>query len=388
MQTAQRKKLIMIVAGVGLLSLLLIVSILSRRQFTFRSRADTAPGILMRFNPPQVTAAQNGEFTTTIVGKAVSDAPIQGYAFGLNFDKSKIEVTDITYKAGAVSAGIGDDNTSLAAANTRGYIKIQGEVTTAEGKLFSASSDTDIVSLKFKAKTTDPNLVVLGSAVPAQFFKISSTSDLSPVLASLDQLAINPGSSNSTTPGQGASFNINFKLKFQGVTKKPDDKFNKLTVKIAAVSATNEKKEGTGDFTADASGVWSGKVGFNGLTAGQGYKFLVKGPKHIQRKVCDATPSENEAGTYICKLNNRITISNDMTLNFSGIYMMAGDVPNQDNIQDGYVDAYDLSVIRNNLSKKDDNALRQCDLNLDGICDTQDFGLAIRALSIKTDEED
>ena len=137
-----------------------------------------------------------------------------------------------------------------------------------------------------------------------------------------------------------------------------------------------------GTFTSDANGIWSGAVGFNDVTPGTGYRIYVKGPKHLQKKLCEAQPVETAAGTYRCA-DGKITIaSGQNTFDFSKVYLLVGDLPTQN----GVVDSYDTSYIKLNLGAKDAKALQTADLNLDGIVDTQDYSLVIAALTIKYDE--
>ena len=62
---------------------------------------------------------------------------------------------------------------------------------------------------------------------------------------------------------------------------------------------------------------------------------------------------------------------------------MVGDLPDQD----GVVDSYDTSLVRENFGSKDPTVLQYADLNYDGIVDSSDFSRIIEALSIKYDEE-
>ena len=67
---------------------------------------------------------------------------------------------------------------------------------------------------------------------------------------------------------------------------------------------------------------------------------------------------------------------------FTGIYLLVGDLPEQD----GIVNSYDISLVRNLIGKTDVASLRQADLNLDGAVNAQDYSLVIAALSVRQDE--
>jgi hypothetical protein len=167
-----------------------------------------------------------------------------------------------------------------------------------------------------------------------------------------------------------------------------------MKVKVTLLDqVTNAKIVRTGDFTADANGIWTGKVMVDlppSLNAAQSrFKLLIKGPKHLQKRICDSAPKESYPGTYHCEVGN-ITLnpsaSNDLDL--SGIYLLVGDLPQQDGTQDGIVNSFDTSLILQLFGKTDQASLAQADLNLDGVINPQDYSLVIAALSIRSDEGD
>lgn len=181
---------------------------------------------------------------------------------------------------------------------------------------------------------------------------------------------------------------LNLKLKFQGITAKPADSKNMMNVKFTLSGdgiATPLVKSGS--FVSDASGVWSGKVGFD-LTAPAGKKYMlyIKGPRHVQKKICQNAPSETAAGTYKCSAEAITLTTGENALDFSKVLQLSGDIYGPDKGQDGIVNAIDISYVKNNLTKTAADILSFCDINLDNKCDTQDYSLIISALSIKSDE--
>ncbi len=170
---------------------------------------------------------------------------------------------------------------------------------------------------------------------------------------------------------------VELKLKFQGITKKPKDELNRMKVKVSLTNdAIKTPIVSTGDFTSDDSGIWSGRVFFTSVPYGD-YYILVKGPKHVQRKICTATPSESYSGGYKCNLGEFITINQEIySFDFTGIYMLPGDTPNQD----GIVNSYDFSNIINKLNKLDYGSIETSDMNLDGVINALDYGIITQAL--------
>lgn len=172
---------------------------------------------------------------------------------------------------------------------------------------------------------------------------------------------------------------MTMKLKLQGIQSEPAHKT--IKVKVTAVSGTGVTFPVLVDFTPDGA-LWSSTVDFPGAVRGPNFYILVKGGKHVQKKVCDEEPTEQSVGIYSCQGAN-ITIEDGKDFDFSGITLMAGDLPTQD----GIVDSYDLSLVRNNLNKTDEDILSVADVNLNGRVDAQDYSLIIQTLSIRPDDQ-
>ena len=211
------------------------------------------------------------------------------------------------------------------------------------------------------------------------------------------QICANPTNTPTSTQPSVGSVSLNLKLKFQGVMKEPSNanqRTMKVRIKVAGGNLSSPVSVGA-DFTltnnknsnTDAL-IWEGTVNLPAqVTPGQKYYLLIKGPKHIQKKICDNTPSETTDGSYRCQGERTITFSSGQNnLDFSKIYLLAGDLP-VNGAQDGVVDSLDTSYIRNNLGKIDPTIVSIADLNLDGKVDTQDWSMVLYALSVKTDEE-
>lgn len=210
------------------------------------------------------------------------------------------------------------------------------------------------------------------------------------------QNCVDSGSTSCTTPTypeycaisniESNKMNFLMKLKFQGITTKPTQ------ILLWPVSITFKKKNNSSykktvvaNFAVGDDGVWRSYFPIS-LDSGN-YEILVKGPKHIQKKICSTSPTEDTGGAYVCG-DNSISLTSSMvgkrtTLDFSAILNLTGDLPEQD----GIVNSYDLALIRNNLGLSTVDALIVSDLNLDGVVNATDYALIIQALSIKTDEE-
>ncbi len=185
-----------------------------------------------------------------------------------------------------------------------------------------------------------------------------------------------------STPSQGDLVTLALKLKFQGVRQITGLIMPSVKVTLSG-GGLNSDIAKTADFTSDSNGLFSGSVIFENVPLRGGYKVLIKGPMHVQKKVCKSTPTETSGGFYTCATGQITLTSGINNLDFSGIEFLVGDIPEQD----GVVDSYDISFIRQNLGSKEAKILAKGDVNLDGIVDSQDYSLLIASLSVKTDEE-
>ncbi len=186
-----------------------------------------------------------------------------------------------------------------------------------------------------------------------------------------------------TTPS-GSSNDLLFKLylKFQGINSKSKDEYSKMRAKVILKyndGEVIEKKEV--ELATDEKGIWQGQVNFTNVNTARKLRIFIKGPKHLQKRICSLTPQETYLGSYSCSDGFQVN-HDEVILDAKGIVLLAGDID-----QDGIISAYDTAYVRNNLGKKDKDVLSKADFNLDGIVDTQDYSLLIAALSVKSDEQ-
>jgi hypothetical protein len=177
---------------------------------------------------------------------------------------------------------------------------------------------------------------------------------------------------------------LDMDVKFQGIIGKPagSDKMS-VVVKLAGGSLNSPQVASPKVLIADGNGTFKGTVGFN-ATAGSGHHLLIKGPRHLQKRVCASNPTESAPGSYHCT-GGAITLAlGGNPLNLSGIRLLVGDLPIT--TQDGVVDSKDAVYIRNNLGKTDADIRAAADLNQDGIVDSQDYSLVVASLH-QVDEE-
>ncbi len=177
------------------------------------------------------------------------------------------------------------------------------------------------------------------------------------------------------------------KLRLQGVVSRPISSKTTLSMhlKIGTGSSQNVKDYELPISYTD-SGLWTGKIGIS-EQAGSGYYILFKGPFHLQKRICDTHPVTT-AGIYKCK-NPAITlVVGENVIDLSDLSLAAGDLKMSNSKQDGFVNSYDASYIRERLGSSSPEALEIADINLDGVVDTQDYSLVIETLSSKQDVDE
>lgn len=347
-------------------------------NFNKKSKAANESKTTVIFEPsndPLKMAIKIKSNTTTVV-------PMQGYVFHFNFDKTKLKVLNIEYKVGGAIAGLSDMFGTLEKVNQEGKLRIIGEV---QNQIGAQISPEGVEVAKIFFQPLDQNQLIL-NLQRGFVYTINADNTLNEETIATINIDLKTGSTSinpsvNLTQTIIGSHIINLKTKFQGINSKPANNSMTIKVKISGCGITPQEK--TIVLNANDQGIWSGKVGFNlnNCSTGNGYILYLKGPKHIQKKVCDNTPSELSAGTYRCSEGKISLSAGENNLDLSGILLLSGDLD-----QNGVVDSTDISLVRNNLGKKDADILSKADINLDGIVDTQDFSLILGALSVKVDE--
>lgn len=181
--------------------------------------------------------------------------------------------------------------------------------------------------------------------------------------------------------GNSGNMQLRLKLRLQGIQAKPRQTGG-IQFKIGA-QKTGQQSTATQTalFTPDDSGFYVGSVGLN-LTPGTGFCISVKGGFQLQKKVCDASPTETAPGTYKGERGAITLNAGENSFDFSRIYQMSCDLP----VQDGICNSQDLVKIRANIGKTDAQANNITDLNQDGTTNGADFAIGLTSFSQKVDD--
>jgi hypothetical protein len=272
---------------------------------------------------------------------------------------------------------------SLVSLSTPSTLPAQVHLRFKAKKIGTATVTLDKTKTKVTGANASNNAVYfdLSSTVSAATVTIMGTG-LETITPSIPTPSVaTPSVTLTYPPNSTASATLKMKLKFQGINAIPTEKKMNVEVGIGSASPYSVK---TVEFTAQDNGTWTGELNLPSMSSSYYTALFIKGPKHLRKKVCDNKPTETAGGTYKCDRNGYLKITGgDNDLDFTGILMLAGDIP----VQDGLISALDLAYIRQNLGNKSEDSRQRGDLNLDGIVDTQDFSMILQTLAFKYDEE-
>ncbi len=373
------------------------------KNYQRKTKASTGEFATLQFVPASVVAPPQQDVPVAIkLGQVSGPLSIQGYRILGSFDRTKIRITNVTYTLGRVTTGLGD-STDLTQANATGRLVLQGEIFNSASVV--VNQDTAVATIHLTVidqNFTTSNFTFMGNLVALeQLYRLdlvpvnSSTLSVSntsftgtPVTTISPSVSVSP----TATPTPSGNTTLNMDLRFQGITKDLTPAAT-MAVKVKLVSvATNESYSQVVTFTSGPLGIWTGSMNINVVSIGgvnTAYTLYVKGPKHLQKRVCVSTPTETTPGTYNCA-NYGIHLNLGANIiDMRGITQLAGDLPispSTQNAQDGLIDSVDTAYIVDHFNDRTAAVLTAADVNLDGNIDTQDYSIVIAALGIKYDD--
>lgn len=178
---------------------------------------------------------------------------------------------------------------------------------------------------------------------------------------------------NQTCPGE---VQIQLKIKFAGIEKdRPENpplqlpqqpvriKVAKGNTVLQDLGEINLVPDGEGIFTHSQSITLS-----SAITAGENFFFLIKGPKHLQTRYCQASGQRRPCTGANITLNNGANV-----LDFTTYPLPPGDLPLPQDGVANTVDAIFLTNCFNTLT--DQNCLVKADLDLSGNVNSADMNL-------------
>jgi len=310
---------------------------------------------------------------------------------------------DITFKRKSTLTAISTTNTSIDASTATGDITgTNYQINKTNGQLVIHPRTTSSSSSSSRQSSSSSSTVSSSSSS-----RQSSSSSAARSSSSSSSAARSSSSSSrqSSSAGPTPIVLIKMKLRFQGILTKPYD----MTPQNVKINVVKEGESNTGfvetSFDPNYDGTYKGIIDVNPVDYNAKYYIYIKGPKHLQKKFCDALPQLNAQGFYSCG-KAKITLHNGQNdFDFSNIKLLAGDLPEQGSVQNEMIDVYDLGIMRQYVppicdveGKKQDcteaeiatykqPALIVCDINMDNKIDQQDWSLILASMAVKYDEK-
>lgn len=237
------------------------------------------------------------------------------------------------------------------------YLKIKGSIT-GEAKLSIDYNKSQVISKNGSLLQITPN--------QAAVFALNQT------FSSADFINLNT-LPQINYPSSAAQ--INLKLKLYGALPNSVTNLKGLVVAVGRNGETDfETIPQQINLNQNPDGTFSGRVVFPDFQNGTNFSLMIKIDKYLLRRICNMNPTENNPSGYVCTDPGLTIRKGQNTFDFSKVALLPGDLGQID----GLLNAYDLSVVRNNLGKADDLSLALADLNYDGIVDIKDFEIITR----------
>ncbi len=180
--------------------------------------------------------------------------------------------------------------------------------------------------------------------------------------------SISPSPSVSPSPSPGA-YGLDLKLKFAGVTSRPNDDSDKR-VQIYATShdggpdLASENQRLSVVMKVNDNGVYHAEIGLPAAYFGHRYRLRVKGPKHLQAVFSD------------------VLFQSDQELDLTVQLLRPGDLNG-----DKKVDGNDLQLINERIFFSQTGDVEIADVNFDQKVDIIDRTLVLNTLSVYYDPD-
>ncbi len=164
---------------------------------------------------------------------------------------------------------------------------------------------------------------------------------------------------------------VDLKLKLFGAQNQPQN-LKALAVAVGRVGETKyETEPHEFNLVPNSDGTFSGTAAFPNFKDGTKFSLMIKVDKYLLKRICNSDASESKPAGYTCT-DPSLTIKRGLNnFDFSNVSLLPGDL----GLTDGILNGYDLSLVRNNLSKNTPEAVALADLNYDNQVDEKDLNI-------------
>jgi len=242
--------------------------------------------------------------------------------------------------------------------------------------------------------TTSENLV--NQTTEAQYTIIPSDTTVTPTLTGTPEptstpIPTNPPGPTTTpvlTPNPTPTLTpntpiLNFKIKFDGVNDNIGTQKVVVKIKGNGFEKTFEQVEAT----PNEEGILTGNLTLNGVRLNN-YTISIKGPKHLGVKFCENRQRGRCSPDKFLSLN-----AGENNFDFTTLPLLTGDIPDENDHQNGVVDINDFALLKQGLISTDPDLKARCNLdfnkdsNDNDIVNGRDVALFLKTLSIRYDDE-
>lgn len=156
------------------------------------------------FDPASASPQVGSDFTVKVRVNPSTPITIQLFELKLNFDRSKLQVKQISYSVGQRSSNLnGDGDTTLSAVNSSGLIHLAGEIVSPPEGLSLSATDRELAQITFTATSASQSIVTIDGGF-SNLTRVRSDFVLEFVSVSDATLSVNGGTATPTpTPTLG-----------------------------------------------------------------------------------------------------------------------------------------------------------------------------------------
>jgi len=358
-------------------------------------------------DPSQGSFQLNNEFTVLVKVNIGSNGS-KGAELIFDFDKDKLQVVDIDSQIfNTLGKQLGNDNgrarvlLTLSTSNSPPTGELEVARFRLKGKQVGAvvftpskiqltggstgsewTEDAVISGLQGQYTITSGVVPTVTSTPPTPTLPPGVTPTVAPTNTPAPTLP--PATATPTEIPDENTPILSFQVKFSRVTYEIDDQ--KVVVKVRKGNL-QEEFEGV-DVVADNEGVLSGEVALTNIAPGSGYSIIIKGPKHLATRFC-----QNEQEDRCLGEGSIALVAGENTFDFTGMPLLAGDIPDDNNLQNGIVDIDDFGRLKRAIVATDEDLRNRCNLDFDkdsdgkDVISGRDITLYLNTLSQRYDED-
>jgi len=352
----------------------LVLNAIQQRQET-RKEAAVDKTITISLSPEEITKKPGETFDIDVILSTTATKQIRVAGTDLQFSPDVFEVSSISCNTTNFPLAIqnqGENNKILLTCSKQG-----GQ----EPLILTPDSSITLGTIRLQVKTGAPlgttSITFLRANVPEAAISenlVNQTVEARYTIAS-------SGPTSTLTPDTPV---LNFKIKFDGVNNNIGTQ--KVTVKVKKDNL--ETTFSQAEVVSNNQGVLTGNLILNEVDPGASYTISIKGPKHLSTKFC-----KNRQKTS-CSPGQALPLkAGENIFDFSTSPLLAGDIPDENGVQDGIVDTQKFSLLKQALVSSDSGLKSRCNLDFNkdasgnDVINGRDIVLFLKTLSIRYDDE-